>query len=49
MSGLKTAPPQLILGIADCFKKAGSYRYMLEQNGLTALQMAASISEVCRL
>jgi transketolase len=43
--GLNSAPPQLILGIADGFKKAGSYRYMLEQNGLTASHIADSISE----
>jgi len=47
--GLKTAPPQLILGITDCFKKAGSYRYMLEQNGLTALHIADSIINTCKL
>jgi transketolase len=42
-SGLTDAPPQLILGIEDRFKKAGSYKYMLEQNGLTALHIADSI------
>lgn len=46
--GLKASPPQLILGITDCFKKAGSYRYMLEQNGLTASQIAESIIERVR-
>ena len=47
-SGLKNAPPQLILGIEDKFKKAGSYKYMLEQNGLTALHIANSIMERIR-
>jgi transketolase len=47
-SGLKNAPPQLILGIEDKFKKAGSYKYMLEQNRLTALHIADSIVERIR-
>ncbi len=42
--GLKAAPPQMILGITDSFKKAGTYRYMLQQNGLTAPQIARTIS-----
>jgi transketolase len=44
-SGLKDAPRQLILGIEDRFKKAGCYKYMLEQNRLTAFHIADSIME----
>ena len=42
-SRLRGGPEQLFLGIEDRFKKAGSYSYMLEQNGLTASRIAESI------
>lgn len=35
--------PGLLLGIPDCFLKAGSYEYLLEQCGLTESQMADRI------
>lgn len=39
------APPQLILGIADSFRPAGDYNYMLEQNGLQPEQLSKAILE----
>jgi transketolase len=42
-SAQKDAPPQLILGIADLFRKAGDYQYMLSQNGLLPEQLADTI------
>ena len=39
----KEKPPQLILGIRDCFPHAGSYRYLLEQCRLTGEQIAEDI------
>lgn len=42
-SQLRQAPPQLILGVSDFFPHAGEYRFLLEQAGLTAPQLAASI------
>ena len=39
----KDKPPQLILGIRDCFPHAGSYRYLLEQCRLTGEQIAEDI------
>lgn len=42
----KDRPPQLILGIKDCFPHAGSYPYLLEQCGLTGEQIAADIEDV---
>ena len=39
----KYKPPQMIMGIRDCFVHAGSYQYLLEQCGLTAEQIAAQI------
>ena len=38
-------PPLLALGIKDIFPSAGSYSYMLEQNGLSAEQIAESIKD----
>ncbi len=35
MAGIPNKPPQLTLGIKDCFPHAGSYQYLLEQCGLT--------------
>ena len=43
----KDKPPQLILGIRDCFPHAGSYAYLLAQCGLTAEQMAEEILKEC--
>ncbi|MCR5726942.1 MAG: transketolase [Lachnospiraceae bacterium] len=40
----KIKPPQLILGIKDCFPHAGSYQYLLEQCRLTGQQIADDIS-----
>ena len=39
----KHKPPQLMLGIRDCFPHAGSYAYLLEQCRLTAAQIAEDI------
>jgi transketolase len=39
------APPQLILGIADLFRKAGDYQYMLAENGLLPDQLADRIKQ----
>ena len=39
----KNKPPQLMLGIRDCFPHAGSYPYLLEQCRLTAEQIAEDI------
>jgi transketolase len=44
-SRLASAPAQLFLGIEDKFKKAGNYKYLLQQNGLTAAQITANIIE----
>ena len=40
----KDKPPQLMLGIRDCFPHAGSYSYLLEQCRLTAVQIAEDIA-----
>jgi len=37
------APPQVIIGLPDCFLKAGDYKYMLEEYGLTSSQIAQKI------
>ncbi len=37
--------PQIMFGLPDCFTKAGSYRYVLEQSGLEARKMAERILE----
>lgn len=39
-------PPQLMLGIKDCFPHAGSYPYLLKTCGLTGEKIAADIEEV---
>lgn len=44
-SRLSSAPKQLFIGIPDSFQKAGDYKYLLEQNGLTAPQIAERIME----
>lgn len=41
----KQKPPQLMLGIRDCFPHAGSYEYLLDQCGLTAEKIAGEIEE----
>jgi transketolase len=43
ISGLSNSPKLLRLGISEGYKKAGSYKYMLEQNGLLPAQIAESI------
>jgi len=40
----KTKPPHLILGAADAYTRAGSYKYLLEHYGLTPQALADSIS-----
>lgn len=40
---LKNAPPQLFIGLPDHHGKAGEYKDLLEQHGLTARQIAAKI------
>lgn len=39
----KDKPPQLMLGIKDCFPHAGSYQYLLRQCRLTGEQIAEDI------
>jgi transketolase len=43
LAPLRTKPPQLLLGMADHFNDPADYPYLLEQNGLTPPQLAASI------
>lgn len=43
LAAKRDGPPQLILGIQDCFPHAGSYSYLLEQCGLTGEQIAENI------
>lgn len=43
MSQKRQRPPQMIIGINDCFPHAGSYQYLLEQCGLTAPQITDKI------
>lgn len=42
-SKIINSPPQLIIGAEDLFRRAGDYKYMLEQNGLTSGQIADKI------
>jgi len=42
-SQFRQSPPQLILGVSDFFPHAGEYDFLLEQAGLTAPQLAATI------
>ena len=42
-SRIKISVPQLMLGLPDKFGKAGEYKYLLEQYGLTGKQIAANI------
>jgi transketolase len=39
----RNAPPQLIIGLPDCFGMVGEYRYLLDKYGLTAKQIAEKI------
>jgi transketolase len=43
VSEKRCAPPMLKLGVSQGYKKAGSYRYMLEQNGLLPRQIVTSV------
>lgn len=43
LAAKKQKPPQLMLGIRDCFPHAGSYEYLLDQCGLTAEKIAGDI------
>jgi transketolase len=43
LAGLRHKPPQLLLGMADHFNHPADYPYLIEQNGLTPKQLAASI------
>jgi transketolase len=43
LAPLRRKPPQLLLGMADHFNHPADYPYLLEQNGLTPKQLAASI------
>lgn len=43
LAAKRQKPPQLMLGIKDCFLHAGSYPYLLEQCGLTDRQIASDI------
>lgn len=43
LTGKISRPPQLMIGISDEFKHAGTYDYLLEQYGLTTEKIAKSI------
>jgi len=43
LAPLRQKPPQLVLGMADSFNDPADYPYLLEKNGLTPKQLAASI------
>lgn len=43
LAAKRKKPPQLLLGIKDCFPHAGSYPYLLEQCGLTDRHIANDI------
>jgi len=42
-TGMENVPRQVVIGIPDRFQKVGDYEYLLEQNGLTASQIAERI------
>ncbi|KNZ42666.1 transketolase family protein [Acetobacterium bakii] len=44
LAGCKKRPPQLIIGIADEYKHAGSYEYLLQKYGLTTTQIVNKIN-----
>lgn len=48
ISEKKGAPPLLKLGVEQGYKKAGSYKYMLEQNGLLPQQIADAVQRKSR-
>ncbi len=41
-------PPQLMIGIRDCFPHAGSYQYLLDQCGLTEEKIADEIESALK-
>lgn len=43
MAGNKNCPQIMIMGIEDCFPHAGSYKWMLKENGLDAESIASKI------
>jgi transketolase len=43
LCGFASHPRLLIIGIPDAFQKAGDYPYLLEQNGLTGVQIAEKV------
>lgn len=43
MAGKKNCPQIMIMGIEDCFPHAGSYKWMLKENGLDAESIASKI------
>lgn len=44
-AGFEKSPRQVLIGFEDCFAEAGSQRYIWEQRGLTAGQIAERIKE----
>lgn len=44
----RNKPPQLMIGIRDCFPHAGSYQYLLEQCGLTEEKIADEIESALK-
>ena len=48
-TGLKNAPPQLIIGLPDKFGKVGDHNYLLEKYGLKAKQIAVKIMKQYQL
>jgi len=48
-TGLKNAPPQLIIGLPDKFGKVGDHNYLLEKYGLKAKQIAGKIMKQYQL
>jgi transketolase len=41
---LRNAPPQLTIGLPDCFGKTAEYRYLLEHYGLVGKKIADKIT-----
>lgn len=48
LAGKGSKPPQLIIGIADEFKHAGTYEHLIEQYGLTSEKIAEKILDKYR-
>jgi len=42
-STLKSAPPQIKIGLPDSYEKAGTYEFLLDKHGLTAQKIAERI------